>query len=847
MSPGHESVLPLSEGLTGFRPWRWAAILAAFCVLPLMLLAFGVDFSTSGPSLRPEGFPGLSPHEIGDAVHRALRGSFTHTLLEWTAVVCAAFICVLALSQFKLSREPSLPVIGIALACAGAMDAFHTLAADRLIDTVGDNRNLIPFTWAICRLFNGGILLLGVGIFALLPSRSWGRNAHLFVVAISAAFVAVAYAVIYHCATSNSLPQTMFPDSGIKRPYDIYPLIPYLLCGLVVFPIYLKRHRSLFGYALLLSIIPQIATQLYMAFGSLRLHDSAFNIAHALKAVAYITPVLGLLAEIAQTYRERQQAEQALKVANARLESNITDRETMIRAIVETAVDAIITIDERGTIESVNPAAERMFGYTSSEMIGRNVKTLMPQPYMSEHDQYLTNFLKSGTKKIIGIGREVVAERKDGTTFPIDLGVSELRLGDQRFFTGIIRDITERNRAELELRRTEERLHLATTGAGIGTWHWDIVREELTWSERCNALFGIPPGSQMSYERFLEALHPADRERTHQAVTDALDNRTDYAIEYRSLWPDGSVHWIAAMGRGSYDDTGQPLRMEGVVLDINDRRNAEDALQQAHDHLEDRVEERTADLRRSNAELEQFAYVASHDLQEPLRMVASYTQLLERRYKDKLDSDAQEYIAFAVDGTVRMKQLINDLLMYSRVGTHGRDREPTDCDTVVEHALANLKTAIEECGARMTVDPLPTVLADGVQLGQLFQNLIGNAVKYRGSNGTPEIHVGAAEQDGEWLFSIRDNGMGIDPQYAERIFVIFQRLHGKGEYSGTGIGLAVCKKIVERHGGRIWVDSAPEMGSTFYFTLPHGKEIPNDESTPECKTDRHLIGGGQPR
>jgi light-regulated signal transduction histidine kinase (bacteriophytochrome) len=242
--------------------------------------------------------------------------------------------------------------------------------------------------------------------------------------------------------------------------------------------------------------------------------------------------------------------------------------------------------------------------------------------------------------------------------------------------------------------------------------------------------------------------------------------------------------------------------------------------------LEHKVEERTVELTRSNADLAQFAYVASHDLQEPLRMVSSYLQLIEQRYKDKLDAAGTEFMNYAVDGATRMQTMINDLLTFSRVGTRGKPFEPTDCEVILDQTLANLQMAIEESQAIITHDPLPTVMSDDTQMVLLFQNLIGNAIKFR-TQEQMRVHISAEAKGREWVFSVRDNGIGIDPQYFERLFVIFQRLHSKEEYPGTGIGLAVCKRVVERHGGKIWVESQPGQGSTFYFTIPikGGKEV----------------------
>lgn len=245
-----------------------------------------------------------------------------------------------------------------------------------------------------------------------------------------------------------------------------------------------------------------------------------------------------------------------------------------------------------------------------------------------------------------------------------------------------------------------------------------------------------------------------------------------------------------------------------LVREVGERKRAMAAL-----------ETKEAELQRSNAELEQFAYVASHDLQEPLRMVGSYTQLLARRYRGRLDRDADEFIGFAVDGVTRMQGLINDLLQFSRVGTRGHEPKPVESAVVLDRALQNLRVALDESRASVVREDLPTVMADERQLEQLFQNLVGNAVKFHGAE-PPRVHIRAERSNGCWMFAVRDNGIGIDPQYSERIFQVFQRLHTREEYPGTGIGLAVCKKIVERHGGRIWFESEPGKGTEFRFTLP---------------------------
>lgn len=297
----------------------------------------------------------------------------------------------------------------------------------------------------------------------------------------------------------------------------------------------------------------------------------------------------------------------------------------------------------------------------------------------------------------------------------------------------------------------------------------------------------------------------------------------------RTTLLDGTKGWASTTKLPWRDASGRIIGTFGVTRDITAAKDIEEQLVAERNLLRATIEEArktAAELGRSNAELEQFAYVASHDLQEPLRAVASCVQLLKKRYEGKLDSRAEEFITHAVEGTKRMQSLITDLLAYSRVGTHAHAFERVECEAVLEEALANLTMAIEESGAVVSHDPLPVVQADGAQLAQLFQNLIGNALKFR-ADRRPEIRLAVRPEADGWLFSVADNGIGIEAQYFERVFRVFQRLHTRTRYPGTGIGLAICKKIVERHGGRIWIESQPDQGSTFYFTLPKNSQPPS--------------------
>src|SRR5687768_2717960 len=485
-------------------------------------------------------------------------------------------------------------------------------------------------------------------------------------------------------------------------------------------------------------------------------------------------------------------------------EARLKESEARFRRTFELAGSGMAHIGMDRRFIRVNRRLCGILGYSEEELL-----TLTGRQISHPDDLDIINeqrpALHSGEIDAVRLEKRYL--RKDGAVVWVKFSMTLERDADGRplYEIAVYDDITAQRDTEARLKESEARFRQTFELAASGICHVVDGRFVRVNKSLCEIL-GYAE-KELLGRSVKQVSHPEDRDVTDAERARIRAGEIDSArFEKRYVRADGRVMWADVAIALVRDVFGMPLYEIAVFDDITERKQAEAALHAAHE-----------ELTRSNAELEQFAYVASHDLQEPLRMVASYTQLLGRRYEGKLDKDAHEFMSYIVDGATRMKQLIEDLLAYSRVGTKGQDFKPVALEGALRKALFNLRVSIEEAGAVVTYDPLPTVAADEAQMVQLLQNLIGNALKFR-SASVPRIHVGVLEEN-EWQFEVRDNGIGIEPQYYERIFMVFQRLHNKGEYPGTGIGLAICKKVVERHGGRIWVDSCPGEGSSFYFTL----------------------------
>jgi len=508
-----------------------------------------------------------------------------------------------------------------------------------------------------------------------------------------------------------------------------------------------------------------------------------------------------------------------------RLEEATRESEARYRAVSELTSDYAFfyAFEPDGAIQYawITDAFTRLTGSTIEDLRQKGWQSVVYPPDLPLGEQQL---------------RAVNANREDAREFRLQAPDGAVRwvrqhirpLWDERQGRvvgayGAGQDITEHRQMDEALRASEERFRRAFYDAATGMALVALDGRFLQVNATMCEIVGYPE-QELLASTFQAITHPDDRESNLEVIRQALSGeQQSYQLEKRYLHKHGHIVWALVNGSVIRDAQRDPLYIIAQVQDVTRRKQAEDAVRALNAQLEERVQERTVALARANADLRQLAYVSAHDLQEPVRMVTTYTQLLARRYHDQLDNDAVEFMGYAIEGATRMHLLLSDLLAYLQVEMKEQEFTATDCEAALETALSGLQQVIRDTKATVTYDPLPTLQANAIQLSLVFQNLIDNALKFRNST-PPRVHIGAEPRSGAWLFVVRDNGIGIEPQYAEQIFAMFERLHTQAEYPGTGMGLTLCKKIVEQHGGRIWMESTPGKGSSFFFTVSAHKE-----------------------
>lgn len=472
------------------------------------------------------------------------------------------------------------------------------------------------------------------------------------------------------------------------------------------------------------------------------------------------------------------------------------------RAALEASPAGKLLINQKGEILFASTRLADMFGYNKQELVGKSVEILVPKQFHENHPRYRADYFADPQARAMGAGRDLFGIKKDGSEFPVEIGLNPIVTDKEVLVLAAVADITQR-------KRQEERFKIALDASPTGMVMIGERGKMVLVNQKAEELFGYKREELIGQS--IEILVPERFRPTHS------DYRKGFFAnpQVRPMGAGRDLFGLRKDGTEFPVEIGlNPLTMEegtfviSSIIDITERKRAEEELAEKRNKLEKMVEE-----------LQHFSYVASHDLKEPLRVVSSYTQLLEKRYKGQLDSNADQYIQFITGNVKRMYELINDLLNYSKLGIAQKPMQRSNCASIFDQAVANLQTAIKESGAEVTKNSLPEVTGDPILLVELFQNLIGNGIKFHGTE-KPQVTVSAEQKDHEWLFSVRDNGIGIEPQYKDRIFEMFQRLHRREEYPGTGIGLSICKKIVELHKGRIWVESELGKGSSFCFTIP---------------------------
>ncbi len=699
-----------------------------------------------------------------------------HTIMELLATILAAFVGILALVRFYTRKSNIFLFVGTGFLGTAFLDGYHTMVTSAFFDTYFPSPppSLIPWSWNASRIFLS--ILLFLSWWTWRKEERVGEAGRISERGIYAVVTMLALASFLFFAFVP-LPRAYYPELFFGRPEEFIAAFFFLL-ALVG---YLKKghwKRDAFEHWIVLSLIVGLMGQAMFMSLSFQLFDTMFDTAHLLKKVSYIFVLTGLLISVFQMFRQADESE------------------ARTSAVVDHVFDGIITIDESGTIETFNPAAERIFGYDADAVIGKNVKTLMPEPYYSQHDSYISNYLGTGKAKIIGLGREVEGLRKDGTRFPLDLAVTKTSIGVSRKFVGLTRDITDRKKAEQDLADALAYSEGIVSAISDGLWIVDREAHNLDCNDVLLKMLKYTREEFLSLSVF-DLISEKSQEAAANAIKQVFEGENVYDMEIELVRKEGSA-LIAEISASPIFQGGEIVSAQGIVRDVSVKKEV------------DRMKT-------------EFISTVSHELRTPLTSIRGYVDMILDGDTGEINEDQRKFLEIVDRNTERLTDLINDLLDAERIES-GRikfARVPVDMEHVLDEAISTFRVAAQERGLSfdVSIEKVPKIIGDHDRLVQVFSNLLSNSVKYTQEGG---ITLKAHAKGNEVYISITDTGVGMSKNDLSKLFTKFFRADSAytREVGGTGLGLSIVKSILDSHQGTINVSSKLGAGTSVDITLP---------------------------
>jgi len=797
------------------------------CLFPSILNILGFNFQINIVPLD------LSVFEIADSntqkniLYAIFKGRFVHVLIVSISISIALITALLSFVDYRISRDISTPIIGIALLSAGVFDTFYLLIVTRIIDLSPNISDITPFSWAFARTFHALTLISGVSVYLFATNKNnllSHKEKNNLILLISFIFVLLTVFFINLILSVDKIPQMVFPNNWISKPYALIPLFFYVFAGIFLLPKFYQSNPTRFSQMLIISLIPAVFSQIHMAFGSEGLFDNHFFIAHYLEAITYFIPVLGIL----MNYTENYKSEKAISIKlneeiefrkNAQLE--LKRNELLLIQAQEIGkmgsfewnikTNEVVWSEEIYRIHEYKPYEIEVTFQTFMDHLEGDEKVrisqLLQDAIISKSDlDYEFEFITINKNRKYGSAKGKIFYDSDGS--PIK-------------YTGVLQDITKAKTAEISLKESQIRFQSVFEQTFQMVSLLDLEGKLLEINHKALEVSGLSNSDKMlgtNFGDFPAWKSGSAKELIKIGINEAKNGKTSNFETVIFDWKTNKID-VAMVIKPIYNSKKELVNILVEGKDISDIKRYEQEL-----------ELKINDLNRSNKELEQFAYVASHDLQEPLRKIQSFSERLYGKYAPLLEGDGKDYMDRMQNAALRMQILINDLLSFSKLANVAEKLETINLNDIINPILNDFEIEIENKKAIITVKDLPTIMGISAQMRQLFQNLLSNSLKFSREGIVPEIDIWSEPADlknpkfstlekSAYTIFFKDNGIGFDQKYSEKVFVIFQRLHGRSEYEGTGIGLSICKKIIENHKGFIEAISELGKGTTFKITL----------------------------